>query len=293
MSYVKYGGFIDVDSSFAFLTKSLPSSTSSSGVLDTNGSFFVSINHECQSIVQAVANQQYKDLISKSQEVNNQRINEQLISVYDVFPEELEDSSPPLASTPLNKSPKNTLLESWIQSLNLNDRNLSSCEPIVSQTNYRPSLHFYETAEEKTRVDQKISEALHWWGLRPEPLLLSEIVQKCPKRPPPPPPPPPRFSRPPLPSGKSSGAPDYTVSYFSVGDMSSFARYQASNSRTISGYSQSHQNQNRNYHSTNDRESFSNGDARVHKRKRSRSRSRSKSQSRNDRDRSAKANRRR
>lgn len=154
--------------------------------------------------------QQYSAIISNSTNPNNDEVISQLISAYDLFPEEIEggDKEEEVPSSGRG-APIATLIEAWRQSLALNDRNLASSTSVKVVCDYKPERHYYETDEEKSRVNEGVEEALHWWGIRPEPLLLTEIVQRCPKRPPPPPPPPaappvrsyiPETTRPPLPS---------------------------------------------------------------------------------------------
>lgn len=162
--------------------------------MNSSGSFFLNTNQQTCEIVQKELTRQYNELVSHSQEVNNDQIIHQLISPYDIFPEELDrapesrgSEKEEVAASP----PVNVLVEAWSQSLLLNDRALQSSALVLDRCRYQPLQHLYDTPDQKQRVNQEVQTALHWWGIRLEPLLLSEIVQRCPKRPPPPPPPPP------------------------------------------------------------------------------------------------------
>lgn len=224
MSRVKYGiSFLSSDpfNSTATLSSTskpnpvfrpAPATTASAGgSIDIAGSFLLDVNQRVLKVVEEVMTQQYSAIISNSTNPNNDEVISQLISAYDLFPEEIEggDKEEEVPSSGRG-APIATLIEAWRQSLALNDRNLASSTSVKVVCDYKPERHYYETDEEKSRVNEGVEEALHWWGIRPEPLLLTEIVQRCPKRPPPPPPPPPaappvrsyipETTRPPLPS---------------------------------------------------------------------------------------------
>lgn len=224
MSRVKYGiSFLSSDPFNSTTTLSstskpnpvfrpTPTTTASAGgSIDIAGSFLLDVNQRILKVVEEVMTQQYSAIISNSTNPNNDEVIAQLISAYDLFPEEIEagDKEEEVPSSGRG-APIAALIEAWRQSLALNDRNLASSNSMKVVCDYKPEQHYYETDEEKSRVNEGVEEALHWWGIRSEPLLLTEIVQRCPKRPPPPPPPPPaappvrsyipETTRPPLPS---------------------------------------------------------------------------------------------
>lgn len=213
---MKYGSFISSDAfpspsrgngiapsfrptpSFAAPSSSSSANNGNTSQIDTAGSYLLDVNDRNLKVVGEVVNSQYASLMAQSTAPNNDAIIGQLACAYDVFPEELDgvvDDSEASASSSCSErsAPIATLIDSWRQSLALNERSLmaASSAAIRAICDYKPELHYYDTSDEKSRVDAAVDDALHWWGIRPETLLLTEIVQRCPKRPPPPPPPPP------------------------------------------------------------------------------------------------------
>jgi hypothetical protein len=176
-------------------SSSLSSLSNQANNINPSGTFLTEIDSQYLRSLSSEIEVQYQQLVNTTNDPSNEKLLEKLLSPYDILPEELDDGEDGGADLKIKRDP---LLECWKNSLILRDSSLLSMKELHSLCSYDEKKYSYsfslaanvgekgkEEEAEKERMNHDINAALRWWGIRSEPLLLTEVIQRFPKAEPP------------------------------------------------------------------------------------------------------------